>query len=290
MKRINSCGSVTDLYSRHINFLSNSKKPFKIKPIALACITVFSSLPAYASLPVNFSLDNITEEQKMAIEVIDDKDTGSHLWSIGGTIDLSQFNDDMEHFSDDDNNSSDLIGFFRAQKGEDLPDGANYEDARIDINRTHSNNWIFIRDFDQTNTKGQQLTKEQIQNSKDSNFNAIIHLYNGENNDEWNVTYDFSQDGQKDGKPQSTDTSVLSFFDPHEMTSDREQGVNSLKFYIFHPKVNLISQNQLVSVNNTGRSDADIGLSLSNKRKNITFNMHRIIIIIRMNNYYSFLL
>ena len=109
----------------------------------------------------------------------------------------------------------------------------------------------------------------QLVTDKITHPNSVIYFQNGDDNKPWEVRYNFENDGDNLGSPSTQDTSVLSFFDNAKITSDQ---LTDLKIYIFEPKVNLISQNHLVGQNNSADSKADIGLSLSNKRKNITFN------------------
>ena len=100
--------------------------------------------------------------------------------------------------------------------------------------------------------------------------NGIYHLSTAENQD-WTLKYDFINDSAAGEAPNTTNTSALSFFDFYEFNSPTEPNFNDLKYFIFEPKVNVITQNHFVAVSNSGDSKNNIGLSLTNKRKNITF-------------------
>lgn len=266
MKHIDSCGSLRDPSISNINSsLIHFHKKFKLTPLAIACLTVIASFPVCAQHK-SFSSTDITQPQLEALEVVWGEN-GNNLWTIGGSIDLSQFTDLSDKFKDPQNNANDLIGFFRPDTTEiDDP-----EEQRVHIGRNEVDDkgWIFLIDSPCDYNKEGDKVKDEGQ--KDSNFNAIVHFYNGNDKQPWNVRYNFATDGNQAGteNPNSYDTSVLSFFDPSNITSD---SLNGLKFFIFEPQVNLISQNHLVATDNSADSKADIGLSLSNKRKNITFN------------------
>lgn len=65
MKRIDSCGSVTDLYSRHINSLSSSQIKFKPNKLSIACVCALTSFAASANISDHITYDTLTQEQKM---------------------------------------------------------------------------------------------------------------------------------------------------------------------------------------------------------------------------------
>lgn len=266
MKRIDSCGSVTDLFFHHINSLSGSQIKFKPNKLSIACACALTSFAASANISDQITYDTLTKEQKDALAVVWEDNTGNELWSIGGTIDLSKIEITPDVFKNSEHRANDLIGFFRPNEKEIT----NPEEQRVHIGREDTENWTFLVDSpcDDEYKQGDKVINE---GQTDSNFNAIVHFYNGEDYQPWNVRYNFSNDGNQEGteNPNSYDTSVLSFFDPSNITSN---SLNGLKFFIFEPQVNLISQNHLVATDNSADSKADIGLSLSNKRKNITFN------------------
>lgn len=276
MKRINACASDAQLSFDLSNSLltpsihnSHLRNKFKLTPIAVACVCALCSLSANATTPPsgNLTVENLTtEEQRNALEDVSGKD-GNKLYTIGGTIDLSKidqgkFNEKLE---------DDLIGFFRE-------DGEKHDadPARVHIRRKDTSNWIYLADDPFSNgdpsfKAGDEVGDEVGENDPQlDRANAVVHFYNGTNNDPWEVKYDFANDKKNDnGQPNSYDTSVLSFFENESISINL---LNGLKFYIFHPEVNLLSRNHLVATTNSGDSNADIGLSLSNKRKNITFN------------------
>lgn len=274
MKRINACASDAQLSFDLSNSLltpsfhnSHLRNKFKLTPIAVACVCALCSLSANATTPPsgNLTVENLTtEEQLDALDVVSGKD-GNKLYTIGGTIDLSKI--DQGEFNK--NLADDLIGFFRE-------DGEKHDadPARVYIGRESTNNWIYLADNpfyskgdDGFFEAGDKVGENDLQSDR---ANAVVHFYNGTNNDPWEVKYDFSNDGGPTAEePNSYDTSVLSFFENESISINL---LNGLKFYIFHPEVNLLSRNHLVATTNSGDSNADIGLSLSNKRKNITFN------------------
>ena len=97
-----------------------------------------------------------------------------------------------------------------------------------------------------------------------------INASNASNNN-LTIQYDFKKDGRDDnGNPRSTHTTALSFFE-NAMMSDKNN--TDLKYFVFTPTVNLITKNQLIDTDNQNKGDgrSSLGLSLSNKKRNITF-------------------
>lgn len=217
MKRINACASDAQLSFDLSNSLltpsfhnSHLRNKFKLTPIAVACVCALCSLSANATTPPsgNLTVENLTtKEQRDALADVSGKD-GNKLYTIGGTIDLSKidqnFNDKLE---------DDLIGFFREH-------GKNHQadPARVRIGREDTNNWIYLADYpfsdddeDLLFEAGDKVGENDLQSDR---ANAVIHFYNGSNNDPWEVKYDFADDKNNDnGQPNSYDTSVLSFFE-----------------------------------------------------------------------------
>ena len=107
--------------------------------------------------------------------------------------------------------------------------------------------------------------------SSEEDWNKEYHGYftiNASNNN-LTIQYDFKQDGRDDnGNPRSTHTTALSFFE-NAMMSDKNN--TDLKYFVFTPTVNLITKNQLIDTDNQNKGRSSLGLSLSNKKRNITF-------------------
>ena len=258
MKRINACASDAQLSFDLSNSLltpsfhnSHLRNKFKLTPIAVACVCALCSLSANAArdTPEDFK-SGLTDIQRNALEQIAGQDTGNNRWTIGGEIDLSKIDVDFQN----NPKANDLIGFFRE-------DDYNKNDlARVNITYQDGVKWYHIAG----DKEGEDVS------GKITHPNTVVYFNKGDNTTAWDVRYDFADDGNDDLKnPNTQDTSVLSFFDNEKISANV---LSDLKIYIFEPQVNLISQNHLVGQNNSANSKADIGLSLSNKRKNITFN------------------
>lgn len=257
MKRINACASDAQLSFDLSNSLltpsfhnSHLRNKFKLTPIAVACVCALCSLSANAARvsPEDFK-SGLTDIQKNALEQIAAQDTGNNRWTIGGEIDLSEINVD---FKSNLSKANDLIGFFREKDDNDS--------ARVNITYLQPGGvkWYHIAGDEKGEVSG-EITHP----------NSVVYFNKGDNTTAWDVRYNFADDGDNLGIPSTQDTSVLSFFDKEKISASV---LSDLKIYIFEPQVNLISQNHLVGQNNSADSKADIGLSLSNKRKNITFN------------------
>ncbi len=258
MKRINACASDAQLSFDLSNSLltpsfhnSHLRNKFKLTPIAVACVCALCSLSANAArdTPEDFK-SGLTDIQRNALEQIAGQDTGNNRWTIGGEIDLSEIDID---FRSNKKRENDLIGFFRE-------DDYNDNDlARVNITYLQDGvKWYHIAG-----------DEEGVVSGKITHPNSVVYFNKGDNTTAWDVRYNFADDGDNLGIPSTQDTSVLSFFDNEKISASI---LSDLKIYIFEPQVNLISQNHLVGQNNSANSKADIGLSLSNKRKNITFN------------------
>ncbi|MBU3827147.1 MAG: hypothetical protein IAA31_06635, partial [Candidatus Anaerobiospirillum merdipullorum] len=237
---------------------SRVEKLFKLTPLALACALAFSSASFAAKMTINATqvtedyskYDYITDEMMTAMDLAQTmQENGSGqapLYIYTGTISLDEISDEI---SDDafklteDSAPNDLISFMRTEKSN--PSG-KVNPGRVQL--------------------------EASADTRDVSYDNGIYLLKTESGDPWTLKYDFSKDGtDADGQPHTDNTTALSFFDYADFNYGDKPHLNDLKYYIFASKVNVITQNHLVKIHNGGQGTSDFGLSLSNKRKNITF-------------------
>lgn len=114
-------------------------------------------------------------------------------------------------------------------------------------------------------------TDNQYAAISEGKFHGIIDVDTTEEGMPWTIHYDFSADGSGSaGTPSTKNTSALNFFQ-NDMLETGAAGTRFLKFYNFLPQVNLLTQNQIAAVSNEGDSTAQLGISVTSKRQNITF-------------------
>ncbi len=232
---------------------SRVEKLFKLTPLALACALAFSSASFAAEMTINATkvtgdyskYDYITDEMMTAMDLAQTMQIEGNghksLDIYTGTISLDDISDDDFKLTEDSAPNV-LISFMRTEN----------------------------------TTSKENLGRVQLEASADNSdvsYDNGIYLLKTKSGDPWTLKYDFSKDGTgADGQPDTDNTTALSFFDYADFNYDRgEHHLNDLKYYIFASKVNVITQNHLVKINNGGQGTSDFGLSLSNKRKNITF-------------------
>ena len=264
MKRINACASDAQLSFDLSNSLltpsfhnSHLRNKFKLTPIAVACVCALCSLSANAATP-SFPNNNL---QYVTGEITLDSDT------IKETLNGLQDNDKIKQ---------DLVGFFNDDTY--WEEGSEGRPGRY---KTTNNTRINI-DLNENLQQPQNIDAFLIDNprwskgepSSDEDWNKEYHGYftiNASNNN-LTIQYDFKKDGRNpsDGNPYSTHTTALSFFE-NAMMSDKNN--TDLKYFVFTPTVNLITKNQLIDTDNQNKGDgrSSLGLSLSNKKRNITF-------------------
>ena len=235
---------------------SRVEKLFKLTPLALACALAFSSASFAAEMTINATqvttsaddyskYDYITDEMMTAMglaQTMQKNGNGHESLNIyTGTFSLDKISDDAFKLTEDPAPNV-LISFMRTE------------------NTTS-----------QVNPGRVQL--EASDDKSDVSYDNGIYLLKTKSGDPWTLKYDFSKDGTgADDQPHTDNTTALSFFDYADFNDDGDGPyLNDLKYYIFASKVNVITQNHLVKINNGGQGTSDFGLSLSNKRKNITF-------------------
>ena len=181
----------------------------------------------------------------------------------------------LNELPETDKQKQDLVGFFNDdtywQEGSEGRPG-----QYITTNNTRINIEL-NEDLLQPHQKKEFLIQKRKwsegEPSSDEDWNKEYHGYftiNASNNN-LTIQYDFKQDGRDDnGNPRSTHTTALSFFE-NAMMSDKNN--TDLKYFVFTPTVNLITKNQLINTDNQNKGDgrSSLGLSLSNKKRNITF-------------------
>ena len=235
------------------------EKLFKLTPLALACALAFSSASFADEMPINATqvttsadyskYDYITDEMMTAMglaQTMQEKGSGQVPLDIyTGTISLDEISDDDGDFKLTEVSApNDLISFMRTEKP-NLTGKVN--PGRVQLEASADNS--------------------------DVSYDNGIYLLKTKSGDPWTLKYDFSKDGTgAGGQPHTDNTTALSFFDYADFNYNGDgPHLNDLKYYIFASKVNVITQNHLVKINNGGQGTSDFGLSLSNKRKNITF-------------------
>ena len=263
MKRINACASDAQLSFDLSNCLltpsfhnSHLRNKFKLTPIAVACVCALCSLSANAATP-SFPNNNL---QYVTGEI---------------TLDSDTIKKTLNELPETDKQKQDLVGFFNDdtywQEGSEGRPG-----QYITTNNTRINIEL-NEDLLQPHQKEEFLIQNRKwsegEPSSDEDWNKEYHGYftiNASNNN-LTIQYDFKQDGRDDnGNPRSTHTTALSFFE-NAMMSDKNN--TDLKYFVFTPTVNLITKNQLINTDNQNKGDgrSSLGLSLSNKKRNITF-------------------
>lgn len=263
MKRINACASDAQLSFDLSNSLltpsfhnSHLRNKFKLTPIAVACVCALCSLSANAATP-SFPNNNL---QYVTGEI---------------TLDSDTIKKTLNELPETDKQKQDLVGFFNDdtywQEGSEGRPG-----QYITTNNTRINIEL-NEDLLQPHQKEEFLIQNRKwpegEPSSDEDWNKEYHGYftiNASNNN-LTIQYDFKQDGRDDnGNPRSTHTTALSFFE-NAMMSDKNN--TDLKYFVFTPTVNLITKNQLINTDNQNKGDgrSSLGLSLSNKKRNITF-------------------
>ena len=263
MKRINACASDAQLSFDLSNSLltpsfhnSHLRNKFKLTPIAVACVCALCSLSANAATPSfpNNKLQYVTGEI---------------------TLDSDTIKKTLNELPETDKQKQDLVGFFNDdtywQGGSEGRPG-----QYITTNNTRINIEL-NEDLLQPHQKEEFLIQKhkwsEGEPSSDEDWNKEYHGYftiNASNNN-LTIQYDFKQDGRDDnGNPRSTHTTALSFFENAMMSNENN---TDLKYFVFTPTVNLITKNQLINTDNQNKGDgrSSLGLSLSNKKRNITF-------------------
>ncbi|WP_303961158.1 autotransporter outer membrane beta-barrel domain-containing protein [Succinatimonas hippei] len=245
MKRIDSCGSLIDPSTLNINSsLTISRKKFKLTPLAIACSILLTSFAAQSQNVPSNDLNNLTGSVKINSQTI------------------------LENLKESKHKDKpDLVGFFNDDYywSEDENKYVSAENSRINFEGFNElvkpNDTFLIKWTDQTPS------------TKEEKYNATITI-KAENNN-WTLQYDFAEDGinQDTDKPYSTHTTALSFFENAMMTADSNNKTNNLdlKYFDFQPTVNLITKNHLVGAANKGDGRSSLGISLSNKKRNLTF-------------------
>lgn len=246
MKHIDSCGSLRDPSISNINSsLTPSHKKFKLTPLAIACSLLLTAFAAQSQdFPAN-DLKSLTGSVKIDSQTI------------------------LENLKKSEHREKpDLVGFFNDDYywSEDEKKYISAENSRINFegySELVKPNDTFLINWD-----------NQQPSSKGEKYNAFIAIKSDSNN--WTLQYDFAEDGINPDtqKPYSTHTTALSFFENAMMTADANNKTNNLdlKYFDFQPTVNLITKNHLVGAVNKGDGRSSLGISLSNKKRNLTFN------------------
>ena len=262
MKRINACASDAQLSFDLSNSLltpsfhnSHLRNKFKLTPIAVACVCALCSLSANAATPPfpNNDLQDVTGEI---------------------TLDSDTIKETLNGLQDNDKRKQDLVGFFNDDKyWQEGSEGS--PDRYITTNNTRINielNKALLQPQDDKFLI-QNPSWSGVKPSDEEAWNKEYHGYFTikASNNNLTIQYDFKKDGRDDnGNPRSTHTTALSFFENAMMSVENN---TDLKYFVFTPTVNLITKNQLIDTDNQNKGDgrSSLGLSLSNKKRNITF-------------------
>ncbi|WP_294565562.1 autotransporter outer membrane beta-barrel domain-containing protein [uncultured Succinatimonas sp.] len=246
MKRIDSCGSLIDPSTLNINSsLTISRKNFKLTPLAIACSILLTSFAAQSQDVPSNDLNNLTGSVKINSQTI------------------------LENLKESKHKDKpDLVGFFNDDYywSEDENKYVLAENSRINFEGTEN--------LVKPNNNFSITWADQQPSSQEEKYNATITIK--ADNKNWTLQYDFAKDGinQDTQKPYSTHTTALSFFENAMMTANDENKSNNidLKYFKFEPTVNLITKNHLVGAANKGDGRSSLGISLSNKKRNLTFD------------------
>ena len=262
MKRINACASDAQLSFDLSNSLltpsfhnSHLRNKFKLTPIAVACVCALCSLSANAATPSfpNNDLQDVTGKI---------------------TLDSDTIKETLNGLQDNDKRKQDLVGFFNDDKyWQEGSEGS--PDRYITTNNTRINielNKALLQPQDDKFLI-QNPSWSGVKPSDEEAWNKEYHGYFTikASNNNLTIQYDFKKDGRDDnGNPRSTHTTALSFFENAMMSVENN---TDLKYFVFTPTVNLITKNQLIDTDNQNKGDgrSSLGLSLSNKKRNITF-------------------
>lgn len=256
---------------------------FHYNLLAIACMLALPFVPVEArsagheheSRNSKRSSWQLSEQQEKALHIVQGKNgsagTGNNLWTVSASIDLSDSAYGLkalgEVFYDRKNTADDLISFFR-EKYHSENAGSSDAMGRYSFSSKDAEG-SFVLEHSPFAGDADKVGKP-FQPAGDTNrYNGVFYFHGGEDNTPWEVRYNFRDDGlTEQGAPVGTDTTVLSFYNSGHMDN---VNFNSLKFFVFDLPVSTYSQNHLVSVGYTDNSRSDIGLSLSNSRRNLTF-------------------
>lgn len=265
MKRINACASDAQLSFDLSNSLltssfhnSHLRNKFKLTPIAVACVCALCSLSANAAT-TSFPNNNL---QYVTGEI---------------TLDSGTIKETLKGLQDNDKRKQDLVGFFNDDRywkeGSEGSPGQYITTNNTRINIELNKDLLQPQNIDEFLIKNPSWSEGEP--SDEEAWNKEYHGYftiKASNNNNLTIQYDFKKDGRdpSNGNPYSTHTTALSFFE-NAMMSDKNN--TDLKYFVFTPTVNLITKNQLIDTDNQNKGDgrSSLGLSLSNKKRNITF-------------------